>query len=297
MVDRVIEVVRRGEAGEDGAVGLINATEIDGATTVNAGLRGFVLVATTDLTLTLSLASALGAGWHCMVSADGGDVEIARTGSDLINGASSVTVPEGAAAIVFTDSTQFWVKFFFGDTQISYLGLPTAANKGLYSTGVGTWAEMDVTAAGRALLDDANASAQRTTLGLGGLATLNILDEDDFSSDSETRPPSQQSVGAYIAALLPGGTPTDVSGSRAFATSYENTSGRYMLVSVRLSSSANAAISIEISHNDVDWTEMFVQNVDTPDQIGWTITVPPGWHYRVNADAGTGVINTWTEFS
>jgi len=41
----------------------------------------------------------------------------------------------------------------------------TAADKVAYTTGVDTWAETPLTAAGRALIDDANAAAQRTTLG------------------------------------------------------------------------------------------------------------------------------------
>ena len=56
-------------------------------------------------------------------------------------------------------------------TLQSLAALGTAADKYAYTTGVDTWAEGAITAAGRAILDDADAAAQRTTLGLGTMAT------------------------------------------------------------------------------------------------------------------------------
>lgn len=58
-------------------------------------------------------------------------------------------------------------------TLQSLSALGTAADKLAYTTGVDTWAEASVTAAGLAILDDADAAAQRTTLGLGTIATQN----------------------------------------------------------------------------------------------------------------------------
>jgi hypothetical protein len=52
----------------------------------------------------------------------------------------------------------------------SIAGLTTAADQMIYTTGADTYATASLTAAGRALLDDADAAAQRTTLGLGTLA-------------------------------------------------------------------------------------------------------------------------------
>jgi len=58
-------------------------------------------------------------------------------------------------------------------TSIALLG--TAADKMLYTTGIDTWAEASITAAGRALIDDANAAAQIATLGLDAdLATFSL---------------------------------------------------------------------------------------------------------------------------
>ena len=56
-------------------------------------------------------------------------------------------------------------------------GLTSAADKGIQFTGSGTAATYDLTAAGKALLDDADASAQLVTLGVTSTAAeINLLD-------------------------------------------------------------------------------------------------------------------------
>lgn len=63
----------------------------------------------------------------------------------------------------------------------SIAALGTAADKIAYTTAANTWAETALTSAGRAILDDATASDQRTTLGLGGLSTLSAVGSTEIT--------------------------------------------------------------------------------------------------------------------
>lgn len=60
----------------------------------------------------------------------------------------------------------------------SIAGLTTAADRMIYTTAADTYAVTTLTAAGRAILDDANAAAQRTTLGLTIGTNVQAYDAD-----------------------------------------------------------------------------------------------------------------------
>jgi hypothetical protein len=106
-------------------------------------------------------------------------------------------------------------------------GLTSAADKGIQFTGSGTAAVYDLTAAGKALLDDADAAAQRTTLGLGTAAvkatgtsgnTVPLLDgtnthsgANTFSNAAGVSAPNTCKAFGY--ATYSGGTPTLQAGS------------------------------------------------------------------------------------
>jgi hypothetical protein len=90
------------------------------------------------------------------------DLAVADGGTGASNAATART---NLGLVIGTDVQAY------DATLQSLSALGTAADRYAYTTGVDTWAEGTITAAGRAILDDADAAAQRTTLGLGTMAT------------------------------------------------------------------------------------------------------------------------------
>lgn len=76
---------------------------------------------------------------------------------------------------------------------------------GRSTAGAGDVEEIPCTAAGRALIDDADAAAQRTTLGLGTAAMLASDTDTSLTANSDTRLATQKAVKTYVDAAITGG--------------------------------------------------------------------------------------------
>lgn len=89
------------------------------------------------------------------------------------------------------------------DAELAALAdLTSAADKGIQFTGSGTAGTFDLTTAGKALLDDADAAAQRTTLGLGTAATLASDTDGTLAANSDLRVATQKAVKTYADSLI-----------------------------------------------------------------------------------------------
>jgi hypothetical protein len=114
--------------------------------------------------------------------------------------------------------------------------LVTLADQSIYLTGPDTYAVYTLTAAGRALLDDPTAAAQRTTLGLGTLATQNGTFSGTHSGTSSGTNTGDQTIvlsgavtgtgtGSFVTTLSTGivGT-TNIAGGAVTYSKIQNTS-------------------------------------------------------------------------
>ncbi len=95
---------------------------------------------------------------------------------------------------------------------------------GVERTGANTWATYTLTAAGKALIDDGDATAQRTTLGLGSLATASavsggaagtITDDSITDADINSAAGIAQSKISGLTTSLSGKEPTITAGTTA----------------------------------------------------------------------------------
>lgn len=118
---------------------------------------------------------------------------------------------------------------------------------------------------------------------------FSVLDEDDMASNSAVNVPSQQSVKAYVDSQVGASRVwQNMLGSRSANTSYQNTTGRDIDVSIVAFSSTIR--QVQVSTDNLSWVDV--------GRIGGsyttnTFTVPDDHYYRINGTVSA--IASWAE--
>lgn len=226
------------------------------------------------------------------------DLETAR--QQAVTSAAAADADATAAAISAAAAAASAAAADLGAGLISIKGLTTTADNMLYTTAADTYAVATLTAAGRALLDDADAAAMRTTLGTPATADIASTITATLASQAEaeaganntklmTPLRTRDADTAFRDANDIGWRQTwqTVTGSRTAGTSYQNTTGRPLMAFIN--ATAGSLQYLQVSPDNATWVSVgCTTGGNTPN----TFVVPNGWYYRVTAS--TNVV-AWTE--
>jgi hypothetical protein len=120
-------------------------------------------------------------------------------------GTGTVTAVTGAAPIASTGGTTPQISL--NDDGVTFAKMQNIATDtliGRAAAGTGDPESITLTAAGRALLDDVSTTAQRTTLGLGTVAILDVDTDTALTANSDVKVASQKAVRTYVDTAVTG---------------------------------------------------------------------------------------------
>jgi hypothetical protein len=241
---------------------------------------------------------------------------IAAGGSEVANFSSSgLTLATGLATANIADNAVTYAKIQNVSATDKILGRSTS--------GAGNVEEITCTAAGRAVLDDADAAAQRTTLGLGSLAVKSSVATGDLASgfgaiDLQAPVFSSTNANTSINAVIPidSTIPKDSEGTQILSASItpksttskividilvqggagNNNSITIALFKASGADAVAASIPIQFANGTGTMATLHYEEVSgTTSSVTWNVRV--GGIFTLNTTNGTntlgGVVTSW----
>ncbi|MDG2341485.1 MAG: hypothetical protein P8L24_00265, partial [Cytophagales bacterium] len=157
----------------------VDGTAIEGRTAAEMLSDLGAQASDAELTAVAGLTSAANKGIQFTGSGTAATYDLTAAGKTLLDDADAAAQRTTLGVAIGSDVQAY-------DAELAAVaGLTSAADKGIQFTGSGSAATYDLTAAGKALLDDANAAAQLVTLGVTStVAELNIMDGGTSASST-----------------------------------------------------------------------------------------------------------------
>ena len=216
-------------------------------------------------TINLTSAATLTAGWALWVMADGGTVTIDPASSEQINGAATLTIQDGAAAFIICTATAFRALPIGTGDMLASVYDPQSIVADAFDrsnhTGVMPLSGLDSSSSGAGVVGRSNASGDYARLTLASAATANSVPYRGAGGVLAVGTPTAAAHAAtkkYVdenaGGLGVGQTWTDVTSSRAIGTTYQNTTGKVIAVSVNLRGDTTFSIgALDISGDGSSW--------------------------------------------
>ncbi len=217
-----------------------------------------------DRTLTLTTGDA-----NRTLNISAADVTISSFGATLVDDASAAAARLTLGLVIGTDVQA-------QDPELAAIaGLTSAADKGIQFTGSGTAATYDLTAAGKALLDDADAAAQRTTLGVdaAGDVLLTAAPGTDLTASGMKIVLTANETQAFGDVCRVG---SDGKATIANASAFSTSSGLFMCLQSATADSTATYLSLGVARNDAwAWTVSGHVYLSVAGTTGNTLTQTP----------------------
>lgn len=247
-------------------------------------------------TINLTSAATLTAGWALWVMADGGTVTIDPASSEQINGAATLTIQDGAAAFIICTATAFRaLPIGTGDMLASVYdpqSIVADAFDRANHTGVMPFSALESIASGGRVLGRTSGTGW-SEVPLSSSATANSLAYRGAGGGLQVGTPTIDTHAAtkkYVDdnAVGVGQTWQDVTSSRAAGTTYQNTTGKPIMIAIFDSKSSSRRV--QASTDGSTWVD--IGNINGDNYTSSYNIIPDGHYYRVS---GTTTIGKWAE--